>query len=299
MRLTRTFALLSCLIALAGCNGPTQFTSSLSEAGEIPIDPRLAGRWYGGESDVQSYSSPGGLIVMRADGKDRLRLQVPLPRGDRILLMMAHPSELDGKVYYNAIPDPASYFRAFTKASELPGHLLFRVEFAGDDKIFLWTTFGDGGEWKPASTRSRKIDMADNDSYQLIEVSRDALRELIRGTGPERFLNYRFGPLFRLREPGETWSETQWLRDERSGCMVGRGRSADAVTWSGTCRAGVAAGPGTAEWTMENGQPFAFEGNLIEGLPHGTGRCREGGRPEWKPCRYANGKRMDDDAMPK
>lgn len=94
-----------------------------------------------------------------------------------------------------------------------------------------------------------------------------------------------------------------WLFDPENGCRMWDWHPApeDGVTWTGTCRAGLKEGKGSAQW-YEHGRPIdrfdgtyrggqrtgpghyrwteaeVFEGRYVAGLPHGPGTIRIAGQ---------------------
>ena len=285
-------------VECTGCAGPTEFSSPLSEAGTAPFDPRLIGTWVGSEGGALQI-----FQIERSARPSESQLQISfsiLSRGGFVL--SANADEVAGNIYYSVKPDLASYFRNWNVSglaspeppTKVPGYLIVRVEFIKDNEVAVWLAYPrDGCSLARLAGRAQ-------DSYCFVTASPEQLRALL-SDNPIRVLNVRKGPYVRLTQsiPVEA---TEWLIDERSGCAVGmRGRSFPApdpsnVTWSGDCVDGKASGHGLVEWwvTVDQDRTLleAFEGTLIGGLPHGSGRCRLLKSEEWIECRYAEGKRL-------
>jgi len=290
---TTFLLLLTCLPALAGCLGPTQFTSALTDPGETRYDPRLVGTWYAraGEPRDGDIDYAKGVIVAISPRRDG-QLAISYRSERENLRLSGHASSLDGEVYYNVRPDLPSYFRAYPDASEAPHFLLFRVQFVNDDKLFVWTSFLPDGMEKLVQ-KARHVSLGVG-GFTVIDQSREELLATIRGISPQKLFAHQLGPFFRIPEPAERFQSTHWLRDDKSGCAVasflGLGDALfKSVSWSGECTEGKASGRGILVLDHLGGQGFRFEGTMVEGRPHGSAQCRLRKSAEWKSCRFDHG----------
>jgi len=285
MSLLRTILpmLVTCLPVLPGCTGPTQFTSALTDPGETRYDSRLVGTWYakGGDFSVFGGGHFNGVIVS-VSPRDDNQLAILYRSETEILRSTGYASKVDGDVYYNLRPEFGSYFRAYSKATETPHFLLFRVEFINDDKLFVWTSFHGKGLRKV-----KHVSLGDG-GYSLVEQSREELLATIREISPQKLFAYQLGPFFRIAEPAQKYQASHWLRDDKSGCAVAGPFPGvfKGVSWSGECTDGKASGEGVLVHHSEDGEILSWKGTMIQGRPQGAGQCRNGESGEWQePCR--------------
>jgi len=293
-RLSGGFVLAACL-GIAACTGPNQYSSPLCQPGATAFDPRLIGVWVGAETAALRIVAVG--TASAAEKQLIISFHTASEPG---LSLYAHACELDGKVYYSAKPDLASYFRSYRDVNVEPGHLLAAVEFATDNEVFVWMSYPAQVDDAFAGSH---VAFTNYGGYQFIHVAPDQLRAAL-ASHPLRLLNYRVGPFLRLDTTSRKMQALAWSIDARTGCAVAmrtpfNGKELNLsmdVTWSGACVDGKASGTGIVRWSKEHFSPnLEFEGTLVAGVPQGAGRCRRTNSSEWKACRYDDGVRNEED----
>lgn len=282
----RNVVLLVCLLGVVACTGPTQFIHSLSDPGSARIDARLPGVWYapgkpgaGGGGAGFPASQSAVVSVERLDG-DRLRVVVH--DSEHLPAVIVHASEVGGETFYNAMPDPGSFSARYPQAAEPPHFLVFRIEFVGDDEMYVWIR----RDPERAALAGRRVQCCeDRDNYYLVEESREEVVARIRDSRDRRFFNERLGPFLRVSTAGAAYAHWAVFVDGQSGCavlvptsfaIVTPSERDVEVTWSGECRDGRASGEGVLV-VREAGRAglLVYQGPIVRGEWRGPGQCRE------------------------
>ena len=283
----RAFPLLA-LLVVSACTVPTQFASAPADPGKTTHDPRLIGNWLWTEG-----RKIGGFVRLSTTDNGQVAIEFHKADG-QVLELSGYASDIEGSVFYIVTPDTGSYFRFFKAAKDVPGHMLARVEFVNDDEGYVWISMW-GEASVPDGWSANKLTLAENTSGVLVTVSQDTLRAALRDD-PYRVVNFRLGPYYRVPTGRQSPSVTFWLSDKHSQCAVGFGKSrfsiAGEVTWSGACRDGKANGFGLLELKNKGTLQGRFEGTLVDGLPHGVGRCSDAKSSDWKTCQFEFGQEV-------
>ena len=184
MKLNRI--LLAALVTIvSACDSPAIFSSSLSEPGETAIDDSVVGTWYMGESKDATI-----VLKIARVGGDRLGVVLDVwdsssSSEERFreetfsYHMMAHPSEMNGKRYYNvAIFNAASLaeFVPAEKLEELEGFMIHKARVVDDDWLVVYALMENVPEKLAGWSKSNSSRVANSPKYS---VSRDNLRGLI------------------------------------------------------------------------------------------------------------------------
>lgn len=169
--------------ALAACgDAPPEFSATISDAGETAYDQQLNGIWY---SDDGHF-----LVIMPLDAHNIAAAYIiPLPPDNDHKMtvlwynVVAYPSELDGKIYFNVGRLPG-VGNDYTEPGLAPGAMIMRAELTTDDHLALRGT--DANElferFKDGRLEGYKVSEREGmkPGYLWINITRAGLRALIR-----------------------------------------------------------------------------------------------------------------------
>lgn len=190
---------------LVACT-PVDFSTSLSEPGEVPYDPRVVGIWqttiqrdatFRWSTDDDSLGSGTYHLHIRPDNDGQLKITViAYGEGEDYvywLIAAAHVSKVNEKIYYNVRRVPGRG-NDYTGEGRSPGYMIWRAEIDAEDQLFLRTLnvafYADPeAEAWIGSVEREHVECPNAESlcdkgYAWIDITRDELRQLIR-TAPE------------------------------------------------------------------------------------------------------------------
>lgn len=178
----RVFVIMWVASALGGCaDAPPEFSATLSDPGELPYDQQLNGSWYGDGGDFLMVTSLDAYSLAAA-------YVIPLPPDNDHKMtvlwynIVAYPSELEGKIYFNVGRRPG-VGDDYTEPGLTPGNMIMRADLTADDRLSLRQMDASKLRQRVEDGRLEGYHASEKElkpGYIWINITRDKLRALIR-----------------------------------------------------------------------------------------------------------------------